>query len=127
MRKQGESHESGKNVTEVLEDDHESIEDVHELLAGEGRGDEDDLLIGLQEVVGRPSTWRDPAVPIKPEEYVATITLRVACLSIDRRPNNQGIELSVTAEDICIENEMGSSGFRSQEPAKVTKHFVCEW
>lgn len=38
-------------------------------------------------------------------DYVATATLTMAILSIDRRPDNKGLELSITAEVVSIENE----------------------
>lgn len=114
--------EFGDPVKKDAEDDHGSLEDdVQEVLFGEGGGEEEDLLISLQEATSAPPSCRDPNAPIRPEEYVATVILRTACLSIDRRPNNKGIELVVSSEEMDVKDEMGRSGVMGHESAKVSK------
>ena len=57
-------------------------------------------------------------------EYVATVTLTMARLSIDRRPNNKGLELSVTAEEVVIESEealLDNSSIASQPQVESAK------
>ncbi len=69
-----------------------------------GAGDGD--FLSARQLLGMPQ--RDVRQLIVPEEYVATVVLGVACLSIDRRPDGMGLELGVTAEHLVVENEVAS-------------------
>jgi hypothetical protein len=61
---------------------------------------------GGDDVLSRPvPSWREPRSPISLEEYAATVIIETACLSIDRRPNNQGLELSVASESLVVLDE----------------------
>ncbi len=103
----------GAGGGDVWVDDADDREEGEEVIAAEESGSvaagAAPLLegtAGADDVLSRPvPSWRDPRHPVLPEEYTATLVLETACLSIDRRPNNQGMELSVTSESLGVLDE----------------------
>lgn len=76
---------------------------------------------GADDVLSRPvPCWRDARLPVIPDEYTATVVLETACLSIDRRPNNLGLELSVMAEGLTVLDEAPALQAAQEERERAT-------
>lgn len=88
--------------------------------SGSSSSTEEEESAGDSDVLSRPvPCLRSPRQPAA--SYAATIVLATACLSIDRRPNNQGMELSVTSEGLVVLDESPAFNAPGPSPVKVSQ------